>query len=154
MNRQEAGLVTRHSLLVTWRTVYYRIKNKQNIQIFHKVKQRPGKPFLFGMTKEGKFIYGLPGNPVSTQVCFYRYILPHLYRCMGLDSIQEEFIALDEDVEIKIDLTYFLPIKIKHDKKRRLTAKPIFPNNSGDYVALAQSDGFVELEAEKHHFPK
>jgi molybdopterin molybdotransferase len=41
---------------------------------FHKVKQKPGKPFYFGM-KENKLVFGLPGNPASVITCFYEYVL-------------------------------------------------------------------------------
>ncbi|MCH5598558.1 molybdopterin molybdotransferase MoeA [Niabella ginsengisoli] len=42
--------------------------------IFHKVKQRPGKPLFFGKQKE-KVVFGLPGNPSSVLTCFYQYVL-------------------------------------------------------------------------------
>lgn len=44
-------------------------------KVFHKVKQRPGKPLFFG-TKEEKIIFGLPGNPSSVLTCFYEFVLP------------------------------------------------------------------------------
>ncbi|MBF0384582.1 MAG: molybdopterin molybdotransferase MoeA [Candidatus Omnitrophica bacterium] len=52
--------------------------------LFHKVSQRPGKPLLFAKTKEGKAIFGLPGNPVSSQVCLYRYVIPFIKRSLGI----------------------------------------------------------------------
>jgi molybdopterin molybdotransferase len=39
-------------------------------QLFHGVAQRPGRPLKFG-TMGGRPVFGLPGNPVSTMVCFY-----------------------------------------------------------------------------------
>ena len=42
-------------------------------QLFHKVKQRPGKPLYFGK-KENKVVFGLPGNPSSVLTCFYEYV--------------------------------------------------------------------------------
>ena len=44
-------------------------------KIFHKVKQRPGKPLFFGK-KENKIVFGLPGNPSSVLTCFYEYVIP------------------------------------------------------------------------------
>ena len=44
-------------------------------KLFHKVKQRPGKPLFFG-GKEKKPVFGLPGNPSSVLTCFYEYVLP------------------------------------------------------------------------------
>ena len=46
--------------------------------VFHKIRQRPGKPMWFGLSASGKPIFALPGNPVSTLVCATRYILPAL----------------------------------------------------------------------------
>ncbi|MEO6313535.1 MAG: molybdopterin molybdotransferase MoeA [Chitinophagaceae bacterium] len=46
-------------------------------QLFHKIKQRPGKPLFFGK-KENKLVFGLPGNPSSVLTCFYEYVLPAL----------------------------------------------------------------------------
>ncbi|MBL7700387.1 MAG: molybdopterin molybdotransferase MoeA [Chitinophagaceae bacterium] len=43
--------------------------------LFHKIKQRPGKPLYFGM-HGGKVIFGLPGNPSSVLTCFYEYVIP------------------------------------------------------------------------------
>ena len=45
------------------------------ITLFHKIKQRPGKPLFFGMIDE-KVIFGLPGNPSSVLTCFYEYVIP------------------------------------------------------------------------------
>ena len=44
-------------------------------QIFHKIKQKPGKPIYFGK-KGKKCIFGLPGNPGSVMTCFYEYVYP------------------------------------------------------------------------------
>lgn len=45
--------------------------------LFHKLKQRPGKPLYFGK-KDNKRVFGLPGNPSSVLTCFYEYVLPAL----------------------------------------------------------------------------
>lgn len=46
-------------------------------KLFHKIKQRPGKPLYFGK-KENKIVFGLPGNPSSVLTCFYMYVLTAL----------------------------------------------------------------------------
>jgi len=46
-------------------------------KLFHKIKQRPGKPLYFGK-KEKKLVFGLPGNPSSVLTCFYEYVLTAL----------------------------------------------------------------------------
>lgn len=51
-------------------------------KIFYKVKQRPGKPVFFG--KKGEtLVFGLPGNPAATLVCYYQYVLPALRMMYG-----------------------------------------------------------------------
>jgi molybdopterin molybdotransferase len=50
--------------------------------IFYKVRQKPGKPLLFGK-KGQKLIFALPGNPASSLVCYFEYVLPALRKIMG-----------------------------------------------------------------------
>jgi len=51
-------------------------------RIFHKIRQKPGKPLLFGK-KDHKLVFGLPGNPASVLTCFYQYVLPALSALSG-----------------------------------------------------------------------
>jgi molybdopterin molybdotransferase len=52
-------------------------------KIFHRVKQKPGKPLYFGM-QGSKVFFGLPGNPSSVLTCFYEYVLTALKGMSGL----------------------------------------------------------------------
>ncbi len=122
--------------------------------LFHKVQQRPGGPLLFGKTSDGKPVFGLPGNPVSTQICLYRYVLPYLNKAIGLPPGPEHYAALSEPLEIKTALTYFLPVAVKSVKDGRLIASPVSPQNSGDLVSLTKADGFTELPPETFRFNK
>ncbi len=49
---------------------------------FHKVLLKPGKPLLFG-TCGATLVFGLPGNPVSSLVCFELFIRPSLRKMLG-----------------------------------------------------------------------
>jgi molybdopterin molybdotransferase len=53
---------------------------------FWKVAQKPGKPLTFGRRRDA-LIFGLPGNPVSSLVCFYLYVLPALRTMMGSERV-------------------------------------------------------------------
>ena len=110
--------------------------------------------FWFGKNDEGKPVFGLPGNPVSAQVGMVRYVMPYLNRAINARSFPEEYAVLDEHVDSKTDLTYFLPVRIESERNGRLIALPVFPNVSADYASLAKSDGFVELAANTFQFPK
>lgn len=122
--------------------------------LFHKVQQRPGGPLLFGKTSDGKPVFGLPGNPVSTQICLYRYVLPYLNKTVGLPPSAEHYVALSKPVTVKTALTYFLPVQITSARDGRLNATPVSPQNSGDFVSLTKSDGFIELPVEAFRLRK
>jgi molybdopterin molybdotransferase len=51
-------------------------------QVFHHVNLKPGKPLWFGATARA-LAFGLPGNPVSTLVCFGLFVKPALARLQG-----------------------------------------------------------------------
>ncbi|MEM6380152.1 MAG: molybdopterin molybdotransferase MoeA, partial [Bacteroidota bacterium] len=42
-------------------------------KLFHRMQQKPGKPFWFGQTDKGCTVFGFPGNPISSFLCFHRY---------------------------------------------------------------------------------
>jgi molybdopterin molybdotransferase len=111
---------------------------------FHEVAQKPGKPLWFGVDHQRKAtVVGLPGNPVSSLVCLHRYIIPG--RKMN--------VKLTENVQVKNKLTNFIPVKINFIEAT-LWATPLKIQNSGEFTALAESDGFVEFngEAESYAF--
>jgi molybdopterin molybdotransferase len=113
--------------------------------VFHKVAQRPGKPLWFGMAPTGAAVFGLPGNPVSTLVCLARYVLPALLASLGQSPPAPERLALGAPVTVNPPLTYFMPVRIEQDDWGRPWAMPAPTNGSGDFTALAGTDGFVEL---------
>jgi molybdopterin molybdotransferase len=56
------------------------------VERFWQVAQRPGKPLTFSV-RGSTPIFGLPGNPVSTLVCFYVYVRPALRAMLGLKQV-------------------------------------------------------------------
>lgn len=119
-------------------------------KIFHQVSQRPGKPFWFGVSNEGKVIFALPGNPVSTFMCFYKYVRPWLLTSLGVENKSNEaFLAKDFSFPPK--LTYFLQVRVKNEGGKWM-AYPDAGGGSGDFANLKKTDGFLELPAEKTGF--
>jgi molybdopterin molybdotransferase len=56
-------------------------------QVFHKVALKPGKPLWFGVLRReahSTLVFGLPGNPVSSFVCFELFVRPAIHRLMGI----------------------------------------------------------------------
>ena len=114
--------------------------------VFHKVAQRPGKPMWFGVASSGAVVFALPGNPVSTLVCLRRYVVPALFASLGQAPLPPpEKMALNAPVTVSVPLTFFMPVRVELDDWGRPWAVPQPTNGSGDFTALAGSDGFVEL---------
>ena len=122
--------------------------------VFHHVAQRPGKPMWFGVSQAGPAVFALPGNPVSTLVCLSRYVLPALRAAMGQSPKEPPRVAITAPVEVKAALAYYLPVKLRTDEWGRTSAQPCPTNGSGDFTALAGTDGFIELPPGPNTFPK
>lgn len=120
-------------------------------ELIHKIEQRPGKPMWFGR-KGSKFVFGLPGNPVSVVVCFLKYVRMWLLRSMGAKPDMQLYASLKSDVIFKPKLTYFLPVKLFSKRNGMLEAQPIKGHGSGDFANLVDCDGFLELPPEKSIF--
>ena len=123
-------------------------------KLFHRVRQKPGKPFWFGKNANNKVVFALPGNPASSFMCTNRYFLPWLRASMNLQPFQYQYVALGEDFKFKANLQYFLQVKLTYKMNGQVTAKPIAGRGSGDLANLADVDGFMELPAEKMEFKK
>jgi molybdopterin molybdotransferase len=126
-------------------------------KLFHQVNQKPGKPMWFGhspLPRRGAggeaWIFALPGNPVSTFMCFHRYVKPWLLKSLGTE-IENPKAILSKDFLFKPSLTYFLQVNVKNEDGR-LLATPIAGGGSGDFVNLKEVNGFLELPAERNEF--
>lgn len=113
--------------------------------VFHKVLQRPGQPLWFGISPDGKPVFALPGNPVSSLVCLVRYVAPALMTALGATPRFGITVRLDRHVQFEPDLTYFLPVTLTYGADGECLATPRPTNTSGDFTALAGTDGVVEL---------
>lgn len=107
---------------------------------FHRVSQKPGAPMWFGNAPGGKPVFALPGNPVSTMVCFHRYVKPYLLRSLGAPDCNTESTTLLSAVKQHERLTLFLPVR-RSSEGARLQEY----HGSGDYSALGESTGFIEI---------
>ena len=121
-------------------------------QIFHKVQQRPGKPFLFGRFQQGPVVFALPGNPVSGFMCFYRYLQPWFMAGMGQQLPPLEYAVLGADILFDKPLTYFLPVQLRPLASGQWSGVPHSYSGSGDLASLLHADAFMELPAEEEQF--
>ena len=58
---------------------------------FWQINMRPGKPLAFGEI-DGTPVIGLPGNPVSSMVCFELFVRPALLKLMGHASLENPMV--------------------------------------------------------------
>lgn len=152
LNRQIGALLERYDVLVLTGGVSMgkfdlipQVMEELKVKVlFHKVQQKPGKPFWFGISADGKPVFALPGNPVSTQMGTYRYVIPHLQKAMGVEP-RREFVSLSEEFQPDTKLAFFCPVKLEDTADAKLTARPQIFKGSGDFASLAGSDGFIEI---------
>ncbi len=119
-------------------------------KLFHRVNQRPGKPFWFGASDKGVTVFALPGNPVSTYMCFYRYIRPWILKSMKADAASCSAV-LAKDFKGPQGLTYFLQVNVKVEDGK-LMAYPDPGGGSGDFANLKNVSGFLELPEDRSSF--
>ena len=89
-------------------------------QLFHGVAQKPGRPLKFG-TISYRPVFGLPGNPVSTLVCFYLYARPAILKMSGRRRVGLPRVNARCAVDIKLskDLTEFVRVKLEQQRPPR-----------------------------------
>ena len=125
---------------------------------FTGVMMQPGKPVVFGRLPAAnghpaQFFFGLPGNPVSTQVTFHCFVEP-LVHAMAGGAVQGPHFAqaaLAEDAKGKPNLMQILPARLALDRVRP-TVKLIPWQGSGDLAANARANCYAVLPPEIEHF--
>jgi len=128
------------------------LEDLQVKKLFHKVQQRPGKPFWFGKHDNGVLVFAFPGNPVATFMCLHRYFLLWLDAVLGLPAKAPVYAQLARDIIFTPPLKYFLQVKLNFTQQGVLSAQPIEGNGSGDFANLADTDAFMELPLERNEF--
>jgi len=119
---------------------------------------QPGKPIVFGRLPSEKgwtYFFGLPGNPVSAQVCFALFVVPMLRALAGRTEIAPVFVEarLAEEVKGGARVTRFLPAEMSGGWDG-VEVRVVGWQGSGDVVANARGNGYVVLPAGvDHHFP-
>jgi molybdopterin molybdotransferase len=82
--------------------------------LFDAVAIRPGKPTVFGRCRDA-WVFGLPGNPVSSMVTFQLFVIPALDILSGAPARPLAFLeaTLKEHVKEKASLAHFLPARLE-----------------------------------------
>src|SRR6267378_1964618 len=116
---------------------------------FDAVAIRPGKPAVFGMC-QGKPVFGLPGNPVSTMVTFELFVAPAIDLLGGAQARALPLVEarLAEALKEKSGLTHFLPARMEW-RGGVAEVKALKWQGSGDIAALAKANCFLVVPADR-----
>jgi molybdopterin molybdotransferase len=109
---------------------------------FKQIAIQPGKPTLFG-TGKGKFVFGLPGNPVSSYFLLELLVKPFIYKCMGHDW-NPPVLRLrtgEKIIRKKSDRLSWMPVRI--DREGLVHA--IEYHGSAHILSLQSADGMIPV---------
>ena len=124
---------------------------------FHQVRIKPGKPLFFGTADrpEGRrLVFGLPGNPASSFVCFELFLRPALRRLAGFAELDlpEVRATLTRDAGFHNDRPTYHPSRL-HRTPDGWTVEPVESFGSADLRALLKADALLRLPPGEVHYP-
>ncbi len=115
---------------------------------FWRVEMKPGHPMAFGTTAN-TFVFGLPGNPVSSMVCFEQFVLPALRRMMGHPRLYRRILAarLTHAVKHKPGRTDFVRVTLEN-AAGGYAATSTGAQGSGILPSMSKADGLMIVPAQ------
>ena len=120
---------------------------------FWKVDIKPGRPTAFGL-KNGKPVFSLPGNPVSSMITFEQFVRPALLKMMGHQRVIKPFVraVMQETIKKKPGRVQFLRVRVANDGQR-LVASSSGDQNTGILRTLLRANGIAVLPADLEQLP-
>ncbi len=129
--------------------------------VFHRVRQKPGGPMLFATKAVGtpgftarpsQLIFGLPGNPLSAQLGFHRYVRPTIRVSMGLDPRPPASTGrLTDSVTVDGSRSAFRLCRIAPGEMG-WQVTPVANRGSADIFAAAAADALARFEPAKEPY--
>jgi molybdopterin molybdotransferase len=121
---------------------------------FWRVAMKPGHPMAFGVASghgSGAFVFGLPGNPVSSMVCFEQFVAPALRRMTGKSKLYRRTVEarLARDVKHQPGRTEFIRVTL-HKEEGGYTAISTGAQGSGILASMAHAEGLMIVPAASH----
>ena len=126
-------------------------------QVFHKLKLKPGKPLWFGVLSSADrqiMVFGLPGNPVSSLVCFLLFVAPVIFRMTGKHSecLRETTACLTTDFQQRGDRPTYFPAQLTERNGNRYVT-PLAWKGSADQRTLSEANALAFFEAGNQLYP-
>lgn len=122
-------------------------------RLFWKVDIKPGRPTAFGL-KEGRPVFSLPGNPVSSLLTFEVFVRPALRQMQGHVQVLQPTVkaVLETAVSKKPGRVHFLRVVVS-SAGEQLVARSAGDQNTGILTTLLRANGLAILPAEGEEFP-
>jgi molybdopterin molybdotransferase len=116
---------------------------------FDAVAIRPGKPAVFGFC-QGKPVFGLPGNPVSTMVTFELFVVPAIELLSGHKPHRLSLLKakLAHPLNEKPPLAHFLPARVSWPEGEAVV-EAIHWEGSGDIGSVVKGNCFLVVNEAK-----
>jgi len=120
--------------------------------LFDRVLIQPGQPLVFGRA-QGKFFFGLPGNPASTMVTFEIFARAALELLAGQEetALHMPWSRLTRDFRHRPGLTRFLPARLSADGS---DVTPVDWHGSGDIPSLARANAYLVADPDRAEYPR
>ena len=121
-------------------------------QVFHKVAVKPGKPIWFGSLEHPerpRYVFGLPGNPVSSLVGFHLFVRTAIRLMTGSATAKPSWVSarLSKAHETRGDRPTYWPSRWIADESFERRVEPLVWRGSSDLMALGQADSLTYFEA-------
>ena len=115
---------------------------------FWRLAIRPGHPLAFGMTHKTA-VFGLPGNPVSSMVCFEQFVIPALRQMMGNKRWYRRTVTarVAHDVKFRPGRTEFIRVQLTRDDNGYI-ASSTGTQSSGVLLSMARADGLMVIPSD------
>lgn len=121
-------------------------------EVFHKVRVKPGKPVWFGMIERADsqrtYVFGLPGNPVSSMVCFGLFVAPGVRRYLGRrEPLPKPLFALLAEAHVaRGDRPTYYPARLNWTSAGAAVSATSW-KGSADLRATAEADCLIHFPA-------
>lgn len=120
------------------------------VEVFHKISMKPGKPLWFGKLNTSShtcYVFGLPGNPVSSMVCFDLFVKTAIRRFRGEASVMPSFksVRLSAPVSVRGGREVFMPCRFSWSDAG-VTAEAVRWGGSADLRSTATAQGLCRLQ--------
>ncbi|WP_036222752.1 gephyrin-like molybdotransferase Glp [Mesoaciditoga lauensis] len=136
-----------------------KVLNGLNAEVLvKKMAIKPGRPTILATIEENgkkKWIFGMPGNPVSTYNVFNLFVKKTIEKMLGTSGITPMILegVMEFDFKKKKDRLHFIPCKVKADEGA-IRIEYLKYNGSGDFTSLSKADGFFLAPKDVEHIQK